>query len=134
MSSEAILPPEGPEGPKKQLEEEANPLLSKSTDKCNRCADESVDATETSQTAVPGDPTTNKQDHMISENHTRDDLVRRISGDVLPSCPACLQVHRTSARSFCRASDHSGVTGEPPTHSIQTELLATAKIDTAITR
>ncbi|XP_073801535.1 myoD family inhibitor domain-containing protein isoform X3 [Danio rerio] len=76
MSSEAILPPEGPEGPKKQLEEEANPLLSKSTDKCNRCADESVDATETSQTAVPGDPTTNKQDHMISENHTRDDLVR----------------------------------------------------------
>lgn len=33
MSSETILPPEGPEGPKKQLEEETNPLLSKSTGK-----------------------------------------------------------------------------------------------------
>lgn len=43
-----------------------------------------------------------------------------ISRDVLPSCPACLQVHCTSARSFCQASDHSGVTREPPTDSIQT--------------
>ncbi len=42
-----------------------------------------------------------------------------ISRDVLPSCPACLQVHRTSTRSFRQASDHSGVTGEPPTDSIQ---------------
>lgn len=31
MSSETILPPEGPEGPKKQLQEETNPLLFKST-------------------------------------------------------------------------------------------------------
>ncbi len=31
MSSETILPPEGPEGPKKQLQEETNLLLSKST-------------------------------------------------------------------------------------------------------
>ncbi|XP_059360875.1 myoD family inhibitor domain-containing protein-like isoform X1 [Carassius carassius] len=75
MSSETILPPEGPEGPKKQLQEETNPLLSKSTDKCNTCTDESSDATETSQTPIPGDASSDGQDHM-SENHTHDDLVR----------------------------------------------------------
>ncbi|XP_052438298.1 myoD family inhibitor domain-containing protein-like isoform X2 [Carassius gibelio] len=75
MSSETILPPEGPEGPKKQLQEETNPLLSKSTDKCNTCTDESSDATETSQTPIPGDASSDGQDHM-TENHTHDDLVR----------------------------------------------------------
>ncbi|KTF95390.1 hypothetical protein cypCar_00027045 [Cyprinus carpio] len=75
MSSETIVPPEGPEGPKKQLQEETNPLLSKSTDKCNTCTDESSDATETSQTPIPGDATSDGQDHM-SESHTYDDLVR----------------------------------------------------------
>uniref|UniRef100_A0A8C2CXT1 MyoD family inhibitor domain containing n=1 Tax=Cyprinus carpio TaxID=7962 RepID=A0A8C2CXT1_CYPCA len=75
MSSETIVPPEGPEGPKKQLQEETNPLLSKSTDKCNTCTDESSDATETSQTPMPGDATSDGQDHM-SESHTYDDLVR----------------------------------------------------------
>lgn len=34
-----------------------------------------------------------------------------ISGDVPLPCPACLQVHRTSGRSFRQASDHWGVTG-----------------------
>uniref|UniRef100_A0A8C1W3Q7 MyoD family inhibitor domain containing n=1 Tax=Cyprinus carpio TaxID=7962 RepID=A0A8C1W3Q7_CYPCA len=75
MSSETILPPEGPEGPKKQLQEETNPLLSKSTDKCNSCTDVSSDATEKSQTPIPGDATSNGQDHM-TEVHTHDDLVR----------------------------------------------------------
>ncbi|XP_016370314.1 myoD family inhibitor domain-containing protein isoform X2 [Sinocyclocheilus rhinocerous] len=75
MSSETILPPEGPEGPKKQLQEETNPLLSKTTDKCNSCTDESSDATETSQTPIPGDATSDGQDHM-TENHIHDDLVR----------------------------------------------------------
>ncbi|XP_016121383.1 myoD family inhibitor domain-containing protein-like isoform X3 [Sinocyclocheilus grahami] len=75
MSSETILPPEGPEGPKKQPREETNPLLSKTTDKCNSCTDESSDATETSQTPIPGDATSDGQDHM-TENHTHDDLVR----------------------------------------------------------
>ncbi|XP_016299637.1 myoD family inhibitor domain-containing protein-like isoform X2 [Sinocyclocheilus anshuiensis] len=75
MSSETILPPEGPEGPKKQLQQETNPLLSKTTDKCNSCTDESSDATETSQTPIPGDATSDGQDH-VTENHTHDDLVR----------------------------------------------------------
>ncbi|XDV24469.1 hypothetical protein PO909_028623 [Leuciscus waleckii] len=156
MSSETILPPEGPEGPNKQLHEETNQLLSKrgtepltilfipsiiialskngkvGQNKCNSCSDESSDATETSRTPIPGDHTSDEQGHMTGENHTHDGLVRMISRDVLPSCPACLQVHRTSARSFRQASDHWGVTGEPPTDSIQTVLPATAKIDMAI--
>ncbi|RXN25700.1 myoD family inhibitor domain-containing -like isoform X1 [Labeo rohita] len=75
MSSETILPPEGPEGPKKQLQEETNPLLSKSTDKCNGCTDESSNAMETSRTPIPGDATSDGPNHM-TENHTHDDLVR----------------------------------------------------------
>ncbi|XP_026082530.1 myoD family inhibitor domain-containing protein-like [Carassius auratus] len=75
MSSETILPLEGPEGPKKQLQEETNPLLSKSTDKCNSCTDESSDATEKSQTPIPGDATSDGQDHM-TENQSHNDLVR----------------------------------------------------------
>ncbi|KAK9975733.1 hypothetical protein ABG768_020969 [Culter alburnus] len=76
MSSETILPPEGPEGPKKQLQEETNPLLSKSTDTCNSCTYESSDATETSQTPIPGGHTSDEQGHMTGENHTHDGLVR----------------------------------------------------------
>ncbi len=44
-------------------------------DKCNSCTDESSDATETSQTPIPGDATSDGQHHM-TENHTHDGLVR----------------------------------------------------------
>lgn len=45
-------------------------------DKCNSCTDESSDATETSQTPIPGDHTSDEQGHMTGENHTHDGLVR----------------------------------------------------------
>ncbi len=44
-------------------------------DKCNGCTDESSNATETSQTPIPGDATSDGEHHM-TENHTHDGLVR----------------------------------------------------------
>ncbi|XP_051546927.1 myoD family inhibitor domain-containing protein-like [Myxocyprinus asiaticus] len=75
MSSEIILPPEGPEGPKTQLQQETSPLLSNSPDKCNSCTDESPNTTETSQTSLL-DHNADEQGYVTGENHTHDDLVR----------------------------------------------------------
>ncbi|XP_051544209.1 myoD family inhibitor domain-containing protein-like [Myxocyprinus asiaticus] len=90
MSSETILLPEGPEGPKKQLQQETSPLLSNSPDKQNSCTDESPDTMETSQTPLPGDHTADEQGHMTGVNHTHDDLVR-IQPQPLPQPTTSLQ-------------------------------------------
>ncbi|XP_073710651.1 myoD family inhibitor domain-containing protein isoform X1 [Misgurnus anguillicaudatus] len=77
MSSETILPPEGPEGPKKQLQNETSPFLTNSPEKCNSCPDECSNTTEILPSSLHKDHTSEEQGHMTEENHTHDgDLVR----------------------------------------------------------
>ncbi|KAA0720692.1 MyoD family inhibitor domain-containing protein I-mfa domain-containing protein [Triplophysa tibetana] len=83
MSSETILPPEGPEGPKKPLQFETSPLLTHSPDKC-------PDSTETSQSPLPRDHTSYDKGHMTEENNTHEDLVRT-QPQSLPQPTASLQ-------------------------------------------
>ncbi|XP_055761762.1 myoD family inhibitor domain-containing protein-like [Salvelinus fontinalis] len=74
MSTETVLPPEGPAGPGKNLQQETSPLLPNSHDACG--SNGSPSTTNPSGTSCPRGRSTEGQSHVTGENTTYCDPVR----------------------------------------------------------
>ncbi|XP_035640045.1 myoD family inhibitor domain-containing protein-like isoform X1 [Oncorhynchus keta] len=74
MSTETVLPLEGPAGPGKDLQQETSPLLPNSHDACG--SNESSETTNPSRTPCPRGTSIEVQSHVTGENPTYCDPVR----------------------------------------------------------
>ncbi|XP_023824269.1 myoD family inhibitor domain-containing protein isoform X2 [Salvelinus sp. IW2-2015] len=74
MSTETVLPLEGPAGPGKNIQQETSPLLPNSHDACG--SNESSETTNPSRTSCPRGTSTEVQSHVTGENPTYFDPVR----------------------------------------------------------
>ncbi|XP_041709732.1 myoD family inhibitor domain-containing protein isoform X2 [Coregonus clupeaformis] len=74
MSTKTVLPPEGPAGPGKNLQQETSPLLPNSHDACD--SNKSSETTNPSRTSCPRGTSAEGQSHVMGENPTYCDPVR----------------------------------------------------------